>query len=125
MVVLVSNWYNDNLQLRIKTFSIKMRTVFTTLIYRKVLKMNSSQLESTSDGKIITLITKDVDKFEHSISFVTYMFHSFVQFSMVCWLVYTQVGWLVITDNIRFCIHHCHFNAKYSPKQSENLLNYY
>jgi ATP-binding cassette subfamily C (CFTR/MRP) protein 4 len=97
MVLLVGHLYNNNLQLRIRTFAIKMRTAFTSLIYRKLLKMNSSQLERTSVGKIITLTTKDVDDFEDSISYVTYMFNSFVHFLVVCYMLYTEVGWLVIT----------------------------
>jgi hypothetical protein len=97
MAHLIDHLYSDNLQLRIKLFAIKMRTAFTSLIYREVLKMSSSQIEKTSVGKIITLTTKDVDEFEHAISYFTYMFHSFVHILVVCNVLYTEVGWLVIT----------------------------
>jgi ATP-binding cassette subfamily C (CFTR/MRP) protein 4 len=97
MALLIDHLYSDNLQLRIRLFAIKMRTAFTSLIYREILKMSSSQIEKTSVGKIITLTTKDVDEFEHAISYFTYMFNSFVHILVVCYVLYTEVGWLVIT----------------------------
>jgi ABC-type transport system involved in cytochrome bd biosynthesis fused ATPase/permease subunit len=68
--------YRDNFMLRLEAIGVKIRTGLTSLIYRKVLKMNLSQRDNISVGKIITLITRDVDEFHISVLYATYMFSS-------------------------------------------------
>jgi hypothetical protein len=48
--------YIDHFYLRLQTMGVKMGTALTSLIYRKVLKLNLSQLGDTTIGKIITLM---------------------------------------------------------------------
>jgi ATP-binding cassette subfamily C (CFTR/MRP) protein 4 len=94
----------DNITLRIETLAIKMRTAFTSLIYRKVLRISSTQVETVSVGKIITLITRDVNEFEVSIPYIITLLNNLVYFIVVCYVLYKEIGWLVITLIGTFCI---------------------
>jgi ATP-binding cassette subfamily C (CFTR/MRP) protein 4 len=96
MIVFLDYVFADNFQLRIETFAIKMRTAFTSLIYRKVLKINLSQDKNISLGKIMTLITRDVNEFEVSIVYITTMIANVIYFFGVCFILYAEVGWLVV-----------------------------
>lgn len=104
MLVFFTFLYEDNFQLRLGTLSLKMRAAFTSLIYRKVLKTNQAKIDSISVGKIITLITRDVNEFESFVFFVTYLWSSSVHFIMICFVLYFEIGWLVIVLIALFCL---------------------
>jgi ATP-binding cassette subfamily C (CFTR/MRP) protein 4 len=96
--------YIDNFYLRLETFGVKIRTALTSLIYRKVLKLNLSQLENTTTGKIITLITRDVNEFDIYVFFATYLWCDSLRFLITCYVVYMEVGLLVLVLLVIFCI---------------------
>jgi ATP-binding cassette subfamily C (CFTR/MRP) protein 4 len=76
--------YIENFYLRLETFGVKMRTALTSLIYRKVLKLNLSQLGDTTIGKIITLITRDVNEFDIYVLYPTVMWCDSLRFLITC-----------------------------------------
>jgi ATP-binding cassette subfamily C (CFTR/MRP) protein 4 len=96
--------YRGNFMLRLEAIGVKIRTGLTSLIYRKVLKMNLSQRDNISVGKIITLITRDVDEFHISVLYATYMWSSFLRFLVSCYVVYVEIGPLVAILVGLFCI---------------------
>jgi ABC-type multidrug transport system fused ATPase/permease subunit len=96
--------YIDNFYLRLETFGVKIRTALTSLIYRKALKLNLSQLEDTTTGKIITLITRDVNEFDIYVFFTTYLWCDSLRFLITCYVVYMEVGLLVLVLFVIFCI---------------------
>jgi ATP-binding cassette subfamily C (CFTR/MRP) protein 4 len=104
VVEFTGNLYTNNFILKLEAIGIKMRTGLTSLIYRKVLKMNLSQLDNISVGKIITLITRDVNEFEISVSYTTYMWCDFLRFLITCYVVYVEIGYLVTILVGLFCI---------------------
>lgn len=88
-IVFIRFLYANNFQLRIRTLAFKIRASFTSLIYRKVLKMKSSQV-----GKVITLVTRDVNEFEEALAYVTLLWTDFCRFLVTCYVLYTEIGWL-------------------------------
>jgi ATP-binding cassette subfamily C (CFTR/MRP) protein 4 len=95
--------YADNLYLSLETLGIKIRTALTAMIYRKVLKLNLSQLGDTSVGKIIALITRDVNEFDIYVCYLTFLWCESLRFLIICYVVYTEVGLLVLTLVGIFC----------------------
>ncbi|CAH1368148.1 unnamed protein product [Tenebrio molitor] len=81
-----------------------MRTALTSLIYRKVLKLNLSQLGDTTIGKIITLITRDVNEFDIYTFYPTIMWCDSLRFLITCYVMYMEIGLLVLILLLIFCI---------------------
>ncbi|CAH1368152.1 unnamed protein product [Tenebrio molitor] len=94
----------ENFYLRLETFGVKMRTALTSLIYRKVLKLNLSQLGDTTIGKIITLITRDVNEFDIYTFYPTIMWCDSLRFLITCYVMYMEIGLLVLILLLIFCI---------------------
>jgi ATP-binding cassette subfamily C (CFTR/MRP) protein 4 len=96
VVEFTDHLYRDNFILKLEALGVKMRTGLTSLIYRKVLKMNLSQLDNISVGKIITLITRDVNEFDITLFYTTYMWCDCLRFLVTCYVVYVEIGPLVV-----------------------------
>ncbi|KAJ3652702.1 hypothetical protein Zmor_018644 [Zophobas morio] len=93
VVTVVSRLHVHNFYLRLSEFGIKMRAGFTSLIYRQLLKMNPSVVQS---GKMINLITRDVSEFEEAVSKITNMIKDLTKIVAVCWVLYSEIGWLFL-----------------------------
>jgi ATP-binding cassette subfamily C (CFTR/MRP) protein 4 len=104
VVEFTDHLYRDNFILKLEALGVKMRTGLTSLIYRKVLKMNLSQLDNISVGKIITLITRDVNEFDITLFYTTYMWCDCLRFLVTCYVVYVEIGSLVVVLVGLFCI---------------------
>lgn len=87
-------FYFHNWCLYMQTLAIQIRTAFSSLIYRKSLKLTPSALVDVNFGNIVTLITKDVQTFQTSI----WMFNDFwiysIQALVVCSLLYYRMGFM-------------------------------
>ena len=70
-----------------------MRAGFTSLIYRQLLRMNPSVVQS---GKMINLITTDVSEFEEAVSKITSMMKDLSKTVAVCCVLYSEIGWLFL-----------------------------
>jgi hypothetical protein len=73
--------YYANFILKLEAIGIKMRTGLTSLIYRKVIKMNLSQFDNIAVGKIITLVTRDVKEFDICVFHATLFWCDSIRFS--------------------------------------------
>jgi ABC-type siderophore export system fused ATPase/permease subunit len=95
--------YLDNFHLSLETFGIKIRSALTSLIYRKVLKINLFQRDDLSVSKIITLITRDVNEFDISVLYSTLLWCDSILFLVTCYLIYLEIGSLVVVLLGIFC----------------------
>ncbi|KAJ3652714.1 hypothetical protein Zmor_018654 [Zophobas morio] len=93
VVTVIRRLHLHNFYLRLSEFGIKMRAGFTSLIYRQLLKMNPSVVQS---GKMINLITRDVSEFEEAVSKITNMIKDLTKIVAVCWVLYSEIGWLFL-----------------------------
>jgi ATP-binding cassette subfamily C (CFTR/MRP) protein 4 len=100
----IDRLYRDNFALKLEALGVKMRTGLTSMIYRKVLKMNLSQLDNISVGKIITLITRDVNEFDIYVFYTTYLWCDVLRFLVTCFVVYVEIGPLVAILVGLFCV---------------------
>jgi ATP-binding cassette subfamily C (CFTR/MRP) protein 4 len=104
VVEFTDHLYRDNFILKLEALGVKIRTGLTSLIYRKVLKMNLSQFDNISVGKIITLITRDVNEFDITVFYTTYLWCDSLRFLVICYIVYVEIGPLVAILLGLFCI---------------------
>ncbi|KAJ3652676.1 hypothetical protein Zmor_018620 [Zophobas morio] len=93
ILIVIRRVYQYNLQLMMSEFGIKMRTGFTSLIYRQLLKVNPSLVDG---GNTINLITRDVNEFEEAIYNITNMIRDVCKLVAVCCLLYLEIGWLFV-----------------------------
>jgi ATP-binding cassette subfamily C (CFTR/MRP) protein 4 len=104
IIEFIDRLYRDNFALKLEALGVKMRTGLTSMIYKKVLKMNLSQLDTISVGKIITLITRDVNEFDIYVFYTTYLWCDFLRFLVTCYVVYMEIGPLVAILVGLFCV---------------------
>jgi ATP-binding cassette subfamily C (CFTR/MRP) protein 4 len=71
---------------------IKVRIGFCSLIYRKILKLNQSHLDDISVGKILTLLTKDVQVLEVFVGVGSEIWTSVIKTVLIAALLYNRMG---------------------------------
>ncbi|CAH0564202.1 unnamed protein product [Brassicogethes aeneus] len=86
-------FYFQNYLIYLNTLSLQIRTAFCSLIYRKALRLTPSAMLDISLGNIVTLVTKDVQLFEHCISLFADLWIACVQTVTVCYLIYSRTGY--------------------------------
>jgi ABC-type transport system involved in cytochrome bd biosynthesis fused ATPase/permease subunit len=96
--------YKDNFVLRLEALGVKIRTGLTSLIYRKVLQMKLSQHDNIPVGKIMTMITRDVNEFDISVLYSTTACCNSLRFLITYCVIYMEIGpsFAILLD--LFCI---------------------
>nr|XP_023028689.1 multidrug resistance-associated protein 4-like [Leptinotarsa decemlineata] len=84
--------YLHNYILCVQQLGVEIKTSFTSLLYRKSLKLTSSTLSQTTVGNIVTLITKDVQTFKESVWIISDVSSGLVQISLISYLIFAKVG---------------------------------
>ncbi|CAG9817571.1 unnamed protein product [Phaedon cochleariae] len=85
-------FYYHNYRVYLNQLAIQIRTSFCSLIYRKTLKLSPKALGETNLGNIVTVITKDVLQFEHSIWLFNDLWTAVVQLIVICYFIYDRIG---------------------------------
>ncbi|CAG9861577.1 unnamed protein product [Phyllotreta striolata] len=88
----IENLYSPNYHLYLYQLSLQIRASFSSLIYRKSLKLSPKSLEKTSVGNIVTIISKDVSMFEGAIHLFNNLWIGVIQIFYICYLIYARVG---------------------------------
>lgn len=84
--------YLHNYLLTISELGIKIRTAVCSVIFRKCLKISSATLSDLGIGKIVTLMTKDVNAIETFIFYFNDTWVGIVQVLIVFYLLYGKTG---------------------------------
>lgn len=84
--------YKHNYWFRLATFGLRMRIALTSFLYRKALKLSPTHLGEISIGKIVTLITKDVETFEIVVFTGNDLWIAILKTIIVSFALYKRIG---------------------------------
>lgn len=88
LTILVTHRY----QIKIQHVGMKIRVCCCSLIYRKALQLNVATLADVTVGKIINLISNDVNRFDLAPMHLTQLFIAPIETLVVIVLLYQFVG---------------------------------
>ncbi|XP_077300828.1 ATP-binding cassette sub-family C member 4-like [Arctopsyche grandis] len=78
--------------LRTQQLGMRLRVACCSLIYRKVLRLDSKSLGRTTAGQLVNIMSNDVIRFDSVLLFLHYFWIMPFQVILVCYLIYTQVS---------------------------------
>lgn len=73
--------------------AMRMRAAVCSLIYKKVLRMSQTAMNDTSPGKIVNLLSNDVNRFDSLTKFGSAILCSPVLVVAVGYLLWLEVRW--------------------------------
>nr|XP_023012681.1 probable multidrug resistance-associated protein lethal(2)03659 [Leptinotarsa decemlineata] len=87
--------FYHNYDLILLLIGFEMKAAFSSLLYRKSLKLTPESLAEVTVGNLMTLITKDVHMFATQMLFVVNdILVGTVQTCIACYLLYSKIGYL-------------------------------
>lgn len=84
--------YAHTYSLLLAQMGLQIRAGFSSLLYRKAMKLTPKALSEVSTGKIITLMTQDTTSLEYSTYYLNDLWIAVLQASVVAYVMYYQMG---------------------------------
>ncbi|CAH2068593.1 unnamed protein product, partial [Iphiclides podalirius] len=73
-------------------FGMKLRVAVSSLMFRKIMRMNNGSLGETTAGKVVNILSNDLQRFDLAFLFLHYTWIIPIQLVAVCYLGYMQAG---------------------------------
>ncbi|CAG5018109.1 unnamed protein product [Parnassius apollo] len=73
-------------------FGMKLRVAISSLMFRKIMRMNNGSLGGTTAGKVVNILSNDLQRFDLAFFFLHYIWIIPLQLSAVSYLGYMQAG---------------------------------
>ncbi|XP_068628826.1 ATP-binding cassette subfamily C member 4-like [Battus philenor] len=73
-------------------FGMKLRIAISSLMFRKIMRMNNGALGETTAGKVVNILSNDLQRFDLAFLFLHYVWIIPLQLAAVCYLGYLQAG---------------------------------
>lgn len=91
-ITLLQTIYNHGYMLYLQQIAQKIRIGLCSLMYRKALKLSTSSLIDVTNGKIVTLMTKDVALFDSAIILAHDLWIGIIQVVIMTYVMYRHIG---------------------------------
>ncbi|CAH0557073.1 unnamed protein product [Brassicogethes aeneus] len=85
-------FFYHNYTLVVFKFAQKVRTSYTSLLYRKIMRLSCAALNEITLGNIVTIVTKDVASFEDNIFLINDMILGNLEITYTSCLLYYKMG---------------------------------
>ncbi|XP_045455242.1 ATP-binding cassette sub-family C member 4-like [Melitaea cinxia] len=93
---LVAAFFNHQGNYYCQQFGMKLRIATSTLMFRKIMRMNNGSLGETTAGKVVNLLSNDLQRFDLAFLFLHYVWIIPLQLAAVCYLGYVQAGYAAL-----------------------------
>ncbi|CAG9783024.1 unnamed protein product [Diatraea saccharalis] len=94
--MIAANWvgafFNHHGNLYCQQFGMMLRVATSSLMYRKLMRMNNASLGDTAVGKVVNILSNDMQRFDLAMLFLHYVWIIPLQMAAVCYLGYIQAG---------------------------------
>ncbi|KAM3966701.1 LOW QUALITY PROTEIN: ATP-binding cassette subfamily C member 4-like [Aphomia sociella] len=94
--MILFNWvgslFNHHGNLYCRQFGMKLRIATSSLIFRKIMRINIGTQEDTAAGKVVNLLSNDLQRFDLAFHFLHYVWIIPLQLIVVCYLGFLQAG---------------------------------
>ncbi|KAK9888513.1 hypothetical protein WA026_000764 [Henosepilachna vigintioctopunctata] len=104
LIMVVTSFYEAHISLAKSVLALEIRMAFSSLVYRKALKLHPSVLAEMSTGKIVTLITKDLQAIDMAVHFANDIWVEMIIGMFIGYLIYQKVGLAALVIMISFII---------------------
>ncbi|XP_021200213.3 ATP-binding cassette sub-family C member 4 [Helicoverpa armigera] len=88
----LSSFMNHHGALYCQQFGMKIRCAVGSLMFRKIMRMSNGSLGETTAGKVVNLLSNDLQRFDLAMMFLHYVWIIPLQVAAVIYLGYLQVG---------------------------------
>nr|AJD79132.1 ABCC3 [Pectinophora gossypiella] len=98
--MIVTNWFaaffNHHGNLFCQQFGMKLRIATSSLMFRKIMRMNNGSLGETTAGKVVNILSNDLQRFDLAFLFMHYIWIIPIQMIAVCYLGFMQAGYAAL-----------------------------
>ncbi|XP_075985107.1 ATP-binding cassette sub-family C member 4-like [Anticarsia gemmatalis] len=97
IAMIVVNWlaayFNHQGVLYCQQFGMKLRVATGSLMFRKIMRMSNGSLGETTAGKVVNLLSNDLQRFDMAFTFLHFVWIIPIQLVAVVYLGYNQAGY--------------------------------
>ncbi|XP_050359934.1 ATP-binding cassette sub-family C member 4-like isoform X2 [Nymphalis io] len=93
---LLAAFFNHHGNFYCQQFGMKLRVATSTVMFRKIMRMNNGSLGETTAGKVVNLLSNDLQRFDLAFLFMHYVWIIPLQLAAVFYLGYAQAGYAAI-----------------------------
>ncbi|KAJ0181177.1 hypothetical protein K1T71_003262 [Dendrolimus kikuchii] len=98
--MILANWlaayFNHHGNLYCNQFGMKLRVATSTLMFRKIMRMSNGSLGETTAGKVVNLMSNDLQRFDLTFLFLHYIWIIPLQLTAISWLGYITAGYAAL-----------------------------
>ncbi|CAF4884021.1 unnamed protein product [Pieris macdunnoughi] len=93
---MVAAFLNHHGNFYCQQFGMKLRIAVSSLMFRKIMRMNNGSLGETTAGKVVNILSNDLQRFDLAFLFLHYVWIIPIQLAAVCYLGYLQAGYAAL-----------------------------
>ncbi|CAH4030827.1 unnamed protein product [Pieris brassicae] len=93
---MVAAFFNHHGNFYCQQFGMKLRVAVSSLMFRKIMRMNNGSLGETTAGKVVNILSNDLQRFDLAFLFLHYVWIIPIQLAAVCYLGYLQAGYAAL-----------------------------